>query len=524
MFSRTRTFFRLIRTGWVLSRHDAMVPREYDEFVPWFTKVIGFISRMLAFNFVRKGGNPGERFADALTELGPAYIKFGQILSTRSDLFDSDFVRGLSKLKDKVPPFAHDTAIKMIEAEWGEPWQTHLQSLSEPVAAASIAQVHKAQLNSGEWVAVKILRPKIERRMKADMDVLDMLASIAKTLSPYMKRLRPKEFVETARRAVMLELDLRLEAAAASELSEAAEETGLFEVPDIHWELGGKTVMVTEWIDGMAMSDERLLSDPVYDTSDIARRVMQTFLACSFDYGVFHADMHEGNMIVRDNGTLVLIDFGILGRLSMREQRFHTEILFGFLRRDYYRIAEIHFEAGYVPEQHSIEDFASALRAVGEPIFGKSAQDVPMHKVLMHLFEITEIFDMPMQPQLIMLQKTMMQAEGVCRRLDPNFDMWAVARPIVEASIRGQYGLESQIGGVLHNLKQARRVLETLPGATENLAKLAQAWSDGEIDLSGQVRVVEKRDGWSTVGKGAVLVGTGAALAVGLQAAAQAWL
>ena len=520
MFRRTATFFRLLRTGWVLSRHDAMVPREYDEFVPWFTKALGAVSRGLAFNFARTSGNPGERLADALTELGPAYIKFGQVMATRADIFDSDFVRGLSKLKDRVPPFPMAVAEESLHREWGSPWRDHLASLSEPVAAASIAQVHQGVLKTGEPVAVKILRPDIERRMRRDMDTLELVADVAHALVPQARRLRPKEFVETARRAVMLELDLRLEAAAASELMEPAEETGLFAVPEIHWELGGKTVMVTEWIDGLSVSDERILLDPAYDPDDIARRVMQSFLVCSFDYGVFHADMHEGNMIVRPDGTLVLIDFGILGRLGMREQRFHTEILFGFIRRDYHRIAEIHFEAGYVPEHHSVDDFASALRAVGEPIWGRNAQDVPMHKVLLHLFEITDIFDMPMQPQLIMLQKTMMQTEGVCRRLDPDFDMWAVARPVVERSIRGQYGLEAQLGGVLHNFRQARRVFETLPEATENLAKLAQAWSDGEVDLSGKVQVVEKRNGWEAVGKGAALVGAGAALAVGLQAAA----
>ena len=529
MYRRPATFFRLLRTGWVLSRHDAMVPREYDEFVPWFTKVIGFLSRLLAFNFTRSTANPGERLADALTELGPAYIKFGQVLATRSDMFESDFVEGLSKLKDRVPPFPQATALAMLEKEWGEPWSAQLASISKPVAAASIAQVHRAQLHSGETVAVKILRPDIERRMRRDMDVLEMLAGLAKRLSPYMRRLRPREFVDTARRAVMLELDLRLEAAAASELKEAADETGLFAVPEIYWALGGKTVLVTEWIDGIALSSPAIFTTPGIDPEDVARRVMQTFLACSFDHGVFHADMHEGNMIVRPPdhptapGALVLLDYGILGRLGMREQRFHTEILFGFIRRDYHRIAEIHFEAGYVPPEHSVEDFASALRAVGEPIWGKNASDVPMHKVLLHLFEITEIFDMPMQPQLILLQKTMMQTEGVCRRLDPDFDMWEVARPIVEASIRGQYGLESQIGGVIHNLRQAKRVLDTLPEATENIARLAQAWSDGEIDLSGRVQVVERDGNWSKFGKGAALVGAGAAVALGLQAAA-AWL
>ena len=531
MFRQTATFFRLLRTGWVLSRHDAMVPREYDAFVPGFTKVVGAVSRVLAFNF---GGNPkanpGERLADALTELGPAYIKFGQVLATRGDMFDADFVRGLSKLKDRVPPFSQAEAEARLEAEWGEPWTARLAELSPPVAAASIAQVHQARLHptpehpQGERVAVKILRPDIEVRMRRDMDVIHMLARAARSLSPFMRRLRPVEFVAEARRAVSMELDLRLEAAAASEMMEAATETGLFSVPAIHWELGGKSVLVSEWVDGTALSDPAILELPQAARSDLARRVMQSFLVCSFDYGVFHADMHEGNMIMRGPGSdrageLVLLDFGILGRLEMREQRFHTEILFGFVRRDYRRIAEIHFEAGYVPEGHSIDDFASALRAVGEPIWGKNANQVPMHKVLLHLFEITELFDMPLQPQLILLQKTMMQSEGVCRRLDPDFDMWAVARPVVEASIRGQYGLDSQIGGLLHNFRQARRVLETLPQATENLARLAQAWSDGEIDLGGRVEV-EERGGWAAFGKGAALVGAGAAVALGVQAVA----
>ena len=493
-----RTFFRMLRTGWVLARHDALVPKEYADSVPLPVRMVGGLSRIFAIQ--NRADNPGERFAAALEKLGPAYIKFGQILSTRADMLDPVFVKGLARLKDKVPAFPMAKAEEMLEAEWGGPWQEMLISLSEPIAAASVAQVHKGvikitdaetgEISAGETVAVKILRPNIAARMKDDMDVLAMVAGFAETFVPDTRRLGPVEFIKTAGRALALELDLRLEAAACSELSEPASETGFYRVPDISWELGGKTVMVTEWIDGMALSDDAVLSHPDYDPKDIARKVMQTFLACSFDYGVFHADMHEGNMIVKPcaadgkPGELILIDFGILGRLEPREQRFHAEILYGFLMRDYRRIAEVHFEAGYVPKNHSVDDFASALRAVGEPIFGKRAQEVPMSKVLLQLFEITDIFDMKMQPQLIMLQKTMMQAEGVCRRLDPEFDMWETARPIVEASMRRELGLEGRLGDFLDNMDRARRTLETLPDATENIAKLAKAWADGDIDLS----------------------------------------
>ena len=523
MSGTVSTFLRMIRTGWVLVRHDALVPAEYSAMVPWPVRAVGGLSRIFAIR--GRAENPGERFATALEKLGPAYIKFGQILGTRADMLDPEFVKGLSRLKDKVPSFPMETAEAMIEAEWGGPWTEKLESLSQPIAAASVAQVHKGVLKSGEIVAVKILRPNIVTRMNNDMAVLGMVAGLAEKFVPESRRLGPKAFVKTAGRAVMLELDLRLEAAAASELTEPGLETGFYSVPNIYWDLGGKNILVTEWIDGKAVSDESILTDPDYDPLDIAKNVMQAFLACSFDYGVFHADMHEGNMIVKPRGKdgkpgeLVLIDFGILGRLEPREQRFHAEILYGFLMRDYRRIAEVHFEAGYVPVHHGIDDFASALRAVGEPIFGKRAEDVPMSKVLLQLFEITDIFDMKMQPQLIMLQKTMMQAEGVCRRLDPNFDMWETARPIVEASMRRELGVEGRVNDLLDGLDKARRTLEKLPSATENIAALAQAWADGDVDLSSAKPAAQQKQNPL---RPVLYIGIGASLALaGAFAAAQ---
>lgn len=518
MLKMIATFFRLLRTAWVLIRHDSLVPVEYAPLVPLPLRIIGFISRI--FSIGNRKGNAGERFANALEDLGPAYIKFGQILSTRGDMFDAEFAEGLSRLKDKVPPFSMDKAEKTLAVEWGAPWSKHLKSLSQPVAAASVAQVHKGELHNGEIVAVKVLRPNIVQRMTKDMDAIALVASLAHTAIPKLRRLRPKAFVAEARRAVMLELDLRLEAAGQSELAEIAEETGLFRVPKIHWDLIGKNILVSEWIDGIALSSPDILAQPETIKQNLARQVIQSFLASTFEYGVFHADMHEGNLIVDNDGKLVLIDFGILGRLGDAEIRFEIDTLYGFLQRDYYKIAKVHFDIGYVPPHHKIEDFASALRAVGEPIFGKKAEDVSMAKVLMQLLEITELFDMEMQPQLILLQKTMMQAEGVARRLDPSFDMWEASRPIVEKAVRRELGPERYINDFLDGLDRTRKTLQTLPDATDNIAKLAKAWADGEIDLSG-VQQPDKPK--SSILRPVAYLGAGAVIALGSAWAAGAF-
>ena len=507
----------MLRAALVLARHDALVPQEYTEFVPWPVRFIGWVSRIFARRDRAK--NPGERFANALEKLGPAYIKFGQIVSTRSDIIDPEFARGLARLKDKVPPFSMAQAEQRLVSEFGKPWQDVFSSLSPPIAAASVAQVHKATLLDGTVVAVKILRPDIHARMQKDIDVLKMVTGFGHTFVRSSRRLKPKEFAETTARAVSLELDLRLEAAAASELGEAAIETGLFSVPEIHWGHSGKTVMVMQWIDGIALSDDAAMAASGVDKKALAVKVIQSFLACAFDYGVFHADMHEGNLFTDADGNLILLDFGILGRLSAEEQRFHAEIIYGFLQRDYQRVAEVHFDAGYVPAKHTVEDFASALRAIGEPIFGKTSDDVSMSKVLMQLFEVSDIFDMEMQPQLIMLQKTMMQSEGVARGLDPGFDMWGAARPVVEASMRRELGPEGRISDFLSDLRKVQKTLQTMPEAAENVAALAKAWRDGDIDLSkgpaapstGAQKSVFKGFAWAALGVVITLSGVWAA-------------
>lgn len=514
MFRRLATFFRLLHTAWVLVRHDALVPKEYEPFVPAPVRIIASISRF--FSKRDRDDNPGARFAKALEKLGPAYIKFGQILSTRGDMFDPFFAEGLSRLKDKVPPFPLETAKHMLDADWGEPWQNRLTSLSEPVAAASVAQVHKAVVkSSGETIALKILRPNIVARMTRDMAVIAQVANMAHTLVPNVRRLQPKAFVAEARRAVMLELDLRLEAAAASEMADIAEATGLFQVPAIHWEMVDKNVLATDWVEGTAFSSPDILDLPIEERRELATAVIQSFLASTFTYGIFHADMHEGNLFRGTDGKLVLLDFGILGRLGDAEIRFEIDTLYGFLQRDYYKIAQVHFDIGYVPPNHSVDEFATALRAVGEPIWGKQAEDVSMSKVLLQLLEITEMFDMPLQPQLILLQKTMMQAEGVARRLDPQFDMWEASRPIVEDAVRAELGPERYLNDFLDGLSRARKTLVRLPDATENIAKLADAWANGEIDLSTAPVIKTAEIGKPSLLRPLAYATVGAALALG---------
>lgn len=510
----------MMRTGWVLIRHDALVPKEYEALVPGPVKFVGGLSRIVSRR--DKSENPGARFATALEKLGPAYIKFGQILSTRGDMFDPVFARGLARLKDKVPPFPMDVAEAKLASEWGEPWQSKLVSLSEPIAAASVAQVHKGVLktndgSTGKTVAVKILRPDIQVRMDKDLKVIELVARLAHKFIPNLRRLQPIPFVTEARRALSLELDLRLEAAATSEMSDIADQIGLFKVPDLHWDLVEKNIMVTDWVDGTPMSNDAMLDLPIEERRVLATKVIQSFLASTFEFGVFHADMHEGNMIYTADKDLVLIDFGILGRLGKKEIRFEIDTLYGFLQRDYHKIAQVHFDIGYVPAHHTVEDFASALRAVGEPIFGKNAEDVSMAKVLLQLLEITDLFDMEMQPQLLLLQKTMMQSEGVARRLDPSFDMWEASRAIVEKAAIEELGPQRYIGDFLHDLGRLQKSMTQLPDAMDNITELSRAWVNGEIDLSTAPQTGPKGKADATKKKvpGVIYAAAGAAIALG---------
>ena len=479
----------------------------------------------------------GERLCMALNRLGPSYVKLGQFLATRPDIVGVDMARALSALKDDMPPFSTDEAKAILSDNLNEAAGELFETFSEPVAAASIAQVHKARIRvsaddpgtasdvdgaddrydggpaaggeshpgadappapqqddrpdgnglDGEAaayreVAVKVLRPDVRRRFARDLTSFYAAARLIERVSPETRRLKPVAVVETLERSVILEMDLRLEAAALSEMADNTAGERDFRVPAVDWRLTGRDVLVTEWIHGIKMKDLDAIDEAGFDRQAIAATVVQSFLRHALRDGFFHADMHEGNLFIDEAGHLVAVDLGIMGRLGHKERRFLAEILFGFIRRDYLRVAEVHFEAGYVPAIHSVEDFAQALRAIGEPIHGQRASDISMAKLLGLLFEITDIFDMETRPELIMLQKTMVVVEGVARQLDPEFDMWSAAEPVVSDWMARHVGPIGQIEQAARGLSAVGRLAGQLP----ELASRAERLS-AELDrMSGE--------------------------------------
>ena len=447
---------RLIRTGATLERTGAM-----DVVLEAFKapKRLRFAARMLGWPFKLLGlkGDPALPPATrALTALGPAYIKFGQILSTRPDIVGDELALQLKYLQDKLPPFPTAIAKAMIEAELEQPVSTIFSEFSEPVAAASIAQVHRARLaETGEEVAVKVLRPGIERAFRKDIDAFYLAARVIEFLAPFSRRLRPVDVITHFEGVVMGELDLRLESSAAAEFAANTAKDEGFQVPKPKWFLSSRNVMTLGWAEGIGLNENDLIDAAGHDRQVLGARVLQLFLNHALRDGFFHADMHQGNLKIAANGDIIAYDFGIMGRIDEYTRRVYAEILFGFIRKDYRRVAEVHFEAGYVPPDRDIDEFARALRAVGEPIFGMDASRISMARLLAYLFEVTERFGMETRTELILLQRTMVVVEGVARSLDPHINIWEVAKPIVEGYIRGNLGPKA----VLRDLVKTARVL-----------------------------------------------------------------
>jgi ubiquinone biosynthesis protein len=417
------------------------------------------------------------RLAAALTRLGPTYVKLGQFLATRPDVVGISIARDLETLQDKMAPFPQPHAERAVEAGLGKPLATQFVSFGPPVAAASIAQVHRAEvLSSGlpRAVAVKVLRPGIERRFKIDLDSLTFAARNAERLHAQARRLRLIEVVETLKRSVAIEMDLRFEAAALSEMAENTRNDPDFRVPDVDWDRTARDVLTLEWIEATPLSDRARLEAKGHDLKHLARALIQTFLRQALRDGFFHADMHPGNLFVDDAGALVAVDFGIMGRLGQKERRFLAEILFGFITGNYRRTAEVHFEAGYVPSQHSIDSFAQAIRAIGEPIHKRIAEEISMAKLFALLFEITGLFDMRTRPELLLLQKTMVVVEGVARALDPKLDMWTVAEPVVREWIERHLGPAGTIEGAAEGAREMGRFFGDVPGLLTRGAALVE--------------------------------------------------
>ena len=453
-------------------------------------KIVRFFCYILSFSFSssnkldKKNTNEEDKLCNSIQKMGTTFIKLGQFLSTRPDIIGNEIAKKLENLQDKLPPFSTDKAKKIIQKELGDNNYNLLLNISEPVAAASIAQVHKAQLNDNgtiKDIAIKILRPDIKKIFNDEIDALMLLAFLIEGIIKKTKRLKLVEVVFLLKEITNLELDLRFEGSAANEFLENTKNDVGFNVPKIFWNYTSENVLTLEWIDGISIREKEELEKKNIDTKTLATDVIQHFLRHAIRDGFFHADMHQGNLFVNENGEIVPVDFGIMGRLDRLNQRYLAEILFGFVKRDYKKVAEVHLVAGLVPKNVSVDEFAQALRSIGEPIFGQSVKDISGGNLLKQLFEITDKFNMQTQPQLLLLQKTMVVVEGVARKLNPETNIWETSRPVLENWLKET---KDPINSLTETIKNTTEVIKRLPELPEIMDKANQAltyFASGQI-------------------------------------------
>ena len=431
-----RKLLMLFKIGRKLSTSGA-ISSIYEIYNPSIgVKIIFFI---IGLNFKNRKNDtnlsPGNKLCNALQEMGTTFIKLGQFLATRPDIIGENISAELEKLQDKLPPFKLVEAKNILRSEIGRENFEQITNISEPIAAASIAQVHFAQIvsnNQKKEVAIKILRPNIEKIFNDELDALMLLAYIIQSIIKKTKRLKLVEVVQLLREITNVEMDLRFEAAAANELYENTKNDIGIKVPKIYWNQTSKKVLCLDKIDGISIREVKKLESLNINTKKLAKDIIQHFLRHAVRDGFFHADMHQGNLFVSKDGNIIPVDFGIMGRLDKSNRKYLAEILYGFIKRDYKKVAEMHFLAGLVSKDVSKDDFAQALRSIGEPIFGQSAKNISGGRLLSQLFEITEKFNMQTQIQLLLLQKTMVVVEGVARKLDPDTNIWNISKPILE--------------------------------------------------------------------------------------------
>lgn len=469
---------RLARAGLVLGQHGVrFIPKGMP--VPLPLRLVSIATaplRWIAAPF-RRSESKATRVGAALAQLGPSYVKLGQFLATRADVIGPDLATDLRHLQDKAKPFPLSEARRAVETALGGKLEDHFIEFGPAVAAASIAQVHKAYvMRDGvkTAVAVKILRPNIEKRFSNDLQSYYFAARLIERFYPPARRLRPVAIVDNLKHTTDLEMDLRLEAAAISEMAANTAADEGFRVPTVDWRRTAKRVLTLEWIDGTPISQRAALEAKGFDVRALGLVVLRSFLRHAMRDGFFHADMHQGNLFVDDAGTVVAVDFGIMGRLGLQERRFLAEILHGLITRDYYRTAAIHFEAGYVPPHHTIEEFAQAMRAIGEPIHGRTADEISMADLLGQLFAYTDVFDMETRPELILVQKSMVIVEGVARDLNPNLNLWVAAEPIAKEWMDANLGA---IGRLKDAGAGAQSIGEILLRSPEFLQKAQQTFN-----------------------------------------------
>src|SRR5215468_4303920 len=494
MFRAIRNFWRLLRLALSLARHDALFPLE----------IIGIAPALVAWArlFVprRHKRRPGERLSAALQEMGPSFIKLGQALSTRADLLSEAVAADLARLQDHLPPFSGARARRTIELELGRPIEALFSRFDdEPIAAASIAQVHFAVTSDGRDVAVKVLRPGIEAAFERDLDLFYWMAELIERAQPRFRRLKPVESVRAFADVVRVEMDLRMEAAAAQELGENFADDPGYRTPTIDWDRTAQRVLTLERVDGIPIGDRDAIIAAGHDPDQVMKKCAEAFFYQVFRDGFFHADMHGGNAFVDRSGHIVPVDFGIMGRVDEDTRGYLAELLVAFLRRDYRAVAEVQFRAGYVPSGQSLEVFAQACRSIGEPIFGKPSHQISIARLLAQLLRVTEQFQMTVQPQLLLLQKTMLMAEGMGTRLNPHVNIWELAQPLIEEWMLTHFGPRATIGRAMEDVSQGLRRLPRLIDSLHLVAERERRKTEGTVDNSPTTARSRLRIGFAEV-------------------------
>ena len=481
-----KKLFMLFKIGRKLSSSGA-ISSVYEIYnPPILIKILFFI---IGFNFGNKNNNnnlsAGAKLCNALQEMGTTFIKLGQFLATRPDIIGEDIARELERLQDKLPPFDLIVAKNILKKELENENFEQIKNISDPVAAASIAQVHFANIEvSGQKknVAIKILRPNVEKNFNEELDALMFLAYIVENLIKKTKRLKLIEVVQLLREITNVEMDLRFEAAAANELYENTKNDLGFNVPKIYWNQTSKRILCLDRVDGIPIREVENLKSQNIDTKKLAKNIIQYFLKHAIRDGFFHADMHQGNLFVTKDGIIVPVDFGIMGRLDKNNRKYLAEILYGFIKRDYKKVAEVHFVAGLISKEFSKEEFAQSLRSIGEPIFGQSAKNISGGKLLNQLFENTEKFNMQTQIQLLLLQKTMVVVEGVARTLDPNTNIWSISSPIIEDWLKETKNPINKAGEARSEASEVLKRLPDLPIIMDRANNIMTLMAEGKFN------------------------------------------
>jgi len=493
--------WRLLKWGRTLARHGALRGIEEDPMTPPQVRRLARIARFGA----RIPDTP--QYAKALVAIGPAAVKLGQALSTRPDLVGEKAAANLSLLQDDLPPAPFPAIRRIIESSFGAPLDSLFSQFDEqPVGAASIAQVHRAVTTDGVEVAVKVLRPGVEEEFAKAIETYEWAAAHVERYGEEAQRLRPRLVVAHFRQWTARELDLQREAASASELRENMVAEPGYHVPEIDWRRTARRVLTLEWLDGIKLSDREALIEAGHDCTALGQTLVRAFLRQAVVDGFFHADLHHGNLFALPDGRIAAIDFGIMGRIDRRARVWLAEILYGLITGNYRRVAEIHFEAQYVPAHHNVEEFATALRAAGEPIRGLPVKDISVGRMLESLFSITRDFDMPTQPHLLLLQKTMVMNEGVASALDPDINMWETAEPFIRDWIRDELGPEAYYADRLIELvRAAKKIPELVNRMDEYYPPRGAAPPSPPLP---EIAVIEQRHWW-----GYALAGIAGALA-----------